>query len=242
MAVSNSIDFAETVQEIIVDARAELGIADDEEPLEAVDFEKGKRALNRMLKAWQADGVMIWTLTEGTLTLVQGQANYDFGESGDFTTRPFAIEDDMRINRGSIDLPMVRLSREEYKAIPNKTNEGYPTQWYYDRQRDSGVLSVWPAPDATAGTLKFTYRRVVMDLDDGADDFDVPQEWHEALVYGLAARLVGMYGMAGKAAAARVEQLAGAAYETVKGFDVGEGRGSVRINPSTYYRGSATNG
>lgn len=242
MAVSNSIDFLETAQQIVIDARAELGIAEDEEPLQAVDLEKGLRALNRMLKAWQADGVMIWTLTDGTLALVAGQADYDFGTGGDFTTRPFDIEDDMRINRGTNDLVMTRLSRDEYKAIPNKATAGYPTQWYYDRQRSGGVLSVWPAPDSAGGTLKFTYRRVVMDLDAGANDFDVPQEWMEALTYGLAARLVGIYGRAGKPAAARVEQFAAATYETVKGFDAGEGRGSIRISPSSFHRGAPNNG
>ncbi len=242
MAVSNSVDFLETAQQIIIDARAELGIADDEEPLENADLQKGLRALNRMLKAWQADGVMIWTLTEGTITLVQGQADYDFGAGGDFATRPFDIEDDMRINRGTIDLPMIRLSRDEYKAIPNKGTQGYSTQWYYDRQRAGGVLSVWPAPDVAAGTLKFTYRRVIMDVDSGANDFDVPQEWMEALTYGLAARLVGMYGMSGKPAAARVDQLAAATYQTVKGFDIGEGRGSIRINPTSYRRGAPNYG
>ena len=233
MAVSNSTDFSETAQQIIIDARNELGIANDEEPLEAVDLQKGLRALNRMLKAWQADGVMAWTLTEGSLVLTQGQAEYDFGSGGDFTTVPFDITD-ARMGRNSTDLPMTRLSREEYFALPNKMTEGYPTNYFYDRQRNSGKLYVWPAPDATTSTFKFTYRRIVMDLDNNSDDFDTPQEWTEALVFGLAARMVGMYGMSGKPAAQRVQALADATYSTVKGFDVGEGMGSVRINPAGY--------
>lgn len=230
MPVSNSIDFHETAQEIIQDALTELGVGADEEPLEAIDLERGIRALNRMLKAWQADGVMIWTYAEGELTTVLDQAGYTFGEGGDFDTVPFEILD-LRINRGGNDLPMNRLSREEYYALPNKTNRGYPTQFYYDRQRAGGTLYLWPTPDTGLGTLKFTYRRVIMDIDNGANDFDVPQEWHEALVFGLAKRLVGAYGMAGKAEAARVEQEAERSYMTVKGFDIGEGIGSIRVTP-----------
>lgn len=231
MAVSNSTDFHETAQQIIIDALGELGIANDEEPLEAVDLQKGLRALNRMFKAWQADGVMVWTLSSGTLSLVQGQEAYTFGAGGAFTSVPFEITE-MRINRSGNDLPMERLSRDDYFALPLKTTQGYPTQFYYDRQRSGGTLYLWPAPDAGVGTLKFSYSRIIMDVDDGANDFDLPQEWHEAVVYGLAARLVGNFGMAGKPAAARVEALAQSSYQTVKGFGLAEGMASVRVTPS----------
>jgi hypothetical protein len=230
MAVSNSTDFAQTAQEIIQDALTELGVGADEEPLEAMDLQRGIRALNRMLKAWQTDGVMIWTYAEGELTTVLDQPGYEFGAGGDFETVPFEIID-LRINRGGNDLPMHRLSREEYYALPNKTNRGYPTQFYYDRQRDSGMLYLWPAPDTQLGTLKFTYRRAIMDIDSGANDFDVPPEWMEALVFGLAKRLVGAYAKAGSADEARVEREAERAYMTVKGFDIGEGVGSVKVTP-----------
>jgi len=230
MAVSNSTNFNETAQEIITDALTELGVWAEEESLEAADLERGLRALNRMLKAWQAEGVMIWTYAEGQLTTVLEQASYEFGAGGDFTTVPFEILD-MRINRGGNDLPMNRLSREDYYALPNKTTSGYPTQFYYDRQRSSGMLYLWPTPDVSLGTLKFTYRRTIMDVDSGANDFDVPPEWMEALVFGLAKRLVGAYSMAGKPEAARVEQEAERTYLVVKGFDIGEGVGSIRVTP-----------
>lgn len=228
MAVSNSIDFTQTAQALIVDALAELGVLAEEEPLEAVDLNRGLRTLTRMLKAWQADGVMTWTLTDGTFALVTGQASYVIGAGGAFTTVPLEILD-MQINRGTNDLPMLRLSREEYRALPNKTTRGYPTQYYYDRQRAGGTLYVWPAPDTTAGTLKFTYRRIIMDMDAGPNNIDLPQEWHDAIVYGLASRLVGPYSMDGKPAAARVTAEAQRAYMVVKGFDVGEGKGSLSI-------------
>jgi hypothetical protein len=228
MAVSNSTDFTQTAQELIVDALAELGVLAEEEPLEATDLNRGLRIMTRMLKAWQADGVMAWTMTAGTLALVQGQASYAFGSGGDFTTVPLDIGD-MEINRGSNDLPMNRLSREEYRALPNKTTQGYPTQFYYDRQRTGGTLYVWPAPDATAGTLKFTYRRIIMDMDAGANNIDLPQEWHDAIVYGLAYRLVGPYSMDGKPTAARLKAEAERSYQVVKNFDVGEGKGSLSV-------------
>lgn len=231
MAVSSSIDFSLTAGDIIEEARRKLGIHADEEPLQAQELTTGLRTLNMMLKAWQADGVMCWTFAEGTITLVASDADYVIGSGGSFTTVPFDITS-MRITRSSIDLPMQRMSREDYYNLPNKTSTGYPTQFYYDRQRNGGTLFVWPAPDATAGTLKFTYRRIIMDLDASADDFDIPQEWYEAITYNLAVRLAPGVGVVGTEEFKLVKAEADRAYQVVKGWDVAEGHGVISILPA----------
>lgn len=231
MAVSNSTDFRLTAAELIEEARAKIGINADEEPLEAHELVRGLRTLTMMLKAWQSDGVMIWTFSEGAITLAQGDVDYVCGSGGDFITVPFEITD-MRINRGGNDIPMFQMSREEYYALPNKTTQGYPTQWYYDRQRDTGTVYVWPAPDVTGGTLKFTYRRIIMDIDAAPDDFDLPPEWHEAIVYNLADRFAENAGLTGTPSAKRVADRAAYAYQRVKDFDVGGGMGSISITPA----------
>lgn len=230
MTVSGSVDFNLSGNEIIIEARRKIGVHDDEEPLEAQDFLTGQRAMTMMLKTWQAEGVMCWTLTEGTLTLVASTESYLFGAGGAFTTVPLEITS-IRINRGSNDIPMLRLSREDYYDLPNKTNTGYPTQFYYDRQRSGGTLFVWPAPDASAGTLKFTYRRLIMDMDSSVDTPDVPQEWLDAMVYGLAKRLGENYGLTGTPDYQAVSAEAARTYLVVKGLDIGEGQGSIRILP-----------
>lgn len=229
MAVSNSIDYTRTGEQLVSDARRKLGIQAAEEPLQAHELSEGLNTLNMMLKTWAADGVMYWTMTEGTLTLVEGQASYSFASGGDFTTVPFDMMD-MRISRGSNDLQMAEMSREDYFALPNKTTEGYPTQWFYDRQRDTGTLYIWPTADASLGTLKFTYRRVVMDMDAGSNNIDLPQEWIEAIVYNLADRLADDYGID----APKVSAKAMAFYQVVRSFNVGEGRGSISFAPDSW--------
>lgn len=231
MAVSNSTDFSLTATQIVEEARSLLGINADEESLSATELTKGLRALNMMLKAWQADGVYLWTYTEGTLTLVQSQESYSFAAAGDFTTVPFDIVQ-MRITRNSTDLEMYELSREEYYRLPNKTNEGYPTQFFYDRQRSSGTLYVWPSPDSTAGTLKFTYRRIIMDLDASSDNMDLPQEWYQAVVYNLASNLIPRYGVQLTPEIQLVVAEAARSYGSMLGFDAGIGKGSIEILPA----------
>jgi hypothetical protein len=233
MAVSSSTDFALTAAELIEEARRKLGIHADEEALQAQELTTGLRALTMMLKSWQAEGVMAWTLTEGSFALVESDADYVVGSGGSFTTVPVDILD-MRITRSGTDLPMHRMSREEYYALPNKTSEGYPTCWFYDRQRTGGTIYVWPVPDSTGGTLKFTYRRRIMDMDASADDIDLPQEWHRAIVYNLAMELAPGAGVVGTEDFKLVAGIAAQSYQALKGFDTGEGMGSIRITPLGY--------
>jgi hypothetical protein len=229
MSVSGSTDNKSTAIDLIQDARALLGIHTEEEPMDENESEMGRRILTKMLKAWEADGVGATLLTEGSLTLVSSQASYLFGAGGDFTTVPFEIVS-ARIYRTS-DIPMWRLSREEYQRIPNKTATGYPTQFFYDRQRDNGSLYVWPTPDSSAGTFKFTYRRRIMDIDANADNFDLPPEWEEAITYNLAMRLQPTYGLSSSKSADDIRNMAKESYLLVKMWDTGAEEGSVYFSP-----------
>lgn len=67
MATSGSTDFNMTRNEIIQDAFLLIGVLGAEESLDASDQAIAARALNRMIKAWQAQGINIWRYQEGTL-------------------------------------------------------------------------------------------------------------------------------------------------------------------------------
>lgn len=234
MAVSGSTDFSLTANDVVVIALELLGTRAEEEPLTQIELDRGLRHMNMMLKGWEADGIMTWLKTEGALTLVQGTASYTFGAGGDFTTVPMDIEQ-IRITRTN-DLEMTRMSRPDYFSIPTKTTQGYPTQYYYDRQRDSGTLYIWPTADATLGTLKFTYRRRIMDMDASGNNFDLPQEWYLAITHGLAVMLAPIYGKTGTPRYEDVKAKAAAAYDSVKSFDQSEGEASIFVLPAQYPR------
>lgn len=231
MALSGSVDFSQTASSLIEDARRKLGVHADEEPLEAHELTTGLRTLNRMLKEWQADGVSISYITEGSLSLVAADKDYTFGSGGDFTTVPFEIESIRYRNSSGIDRPLFELSHDEYYELPNKTSSGEPNQWYYDRQRNGGTLYVWPVPSLSSGTLQFTYRRIVNDMDDTTNDLDLPQEWLDAVVYNLARKMMPEYGGAGTPEGQLVISEAMRCYDMVKGFDTGVGKGSISIMP-----------
>jgi hypothetical protein len=55
------------------------------------------------------------------------------------------------------DLLLWAISRDEYMAIPNKSQQARPTSFWIDRQVVP-VINVWPAPDAS-GPFEIRYRR-----------------------------------------------------------------------------------
>lgn len=172
-------------REIITDAFRKIGVTAHDEELQAHDAATGLRALNRLLKAWQNHGHLEWTIETQSIALVFG------AEQVLDPVRPIRVIS-ARIVRNGVEIPMVSLTRDEYDRLPQKSTIGTPTQYFYDRQREAARLYVWPT-SANGETLNITYEREVEDQTDLDAIADVPGEWLEALVYGLAARLADDY-------------------------------------------------
>lgn len=190
MATSGSSDLSQTSREIISQALyllQTIQLGSTPEPEEAAF---AKTALNQMVKTWGAAG-RLWLTEEGSVTLLAATASYALtGVRKVYQVR-------RRTTSGASDLEMTADSRSDYYARPNKTATGTPLSWFFDPQRTIKTLYVWPVPDATiaaAATLKYTYARYIEDVDALDDEPDVPQEWLEALTYGLAMRLGPPFG------------------------------------------------
>ena len=98
---------------------------------------------------------------------------------------------DAYIEYGSpaIDRIILPVSRTEYASYPNKTQQGFPTIFWFDRLL-SPTVTVWPVPDGNQTSLK--YYRVIRIQDanmNGTENVDIPPIWLEAMAYGLAERL-----------------------------------------------------
>ena len=75
-------NFELTRNEIIRTAFENCRAAIDGEELSAENLQKGARALNTLLKFWQAQGFHLWKLPEAWLFTNIGQAKYMLGENG----------------------------------------------------------------------------------------------------------------------------------------------------------------
>lgn len=96
-----------------------------------------------------------------------------------------------------VDVPLIRLSRTDFFTLSDKDTSGIPVNFYYDPQLTNTVLHVWPTANATFAknsTLQLLIKKPFDDMDNANDDFEFPQEWYEAIVYGLAERIAPMIG------------------------------------------------
>jgi hypothetical protein len=228
MAVSSSTDLKSTGTEFVTNARRLLGISAEEESLQSHELTTGLYFLSVMLKDWQSDPDLGTHLeTEGSLTLSDSDGSYTFQAAGDFTTVPFEIKQIRISHDGGNEIEMTRISREDYYRLPSRTTEGFPTQWFYDRQRDGGTLYIWPEPDDALYDLTFTYRRRIMDMDAGTDNIDLPPEWEWAVVTNLAKTMIPIYARAGTPEAMQVVVDAETSLAKLKAFDIANDGGSV---------------
>jgi hypothetical protein len=123
MTTSGSRDFNLDVAEAIEEAYERIGL----EMRTGYDAKTARRSMNLMFAEWANRGLNLWTVTEDTLTVTQGVSEYTLGTD---------VVDilDMALRRDGVDLEMERISRSDYLDFPNKTDQGRPSQFYFDRQ------------------------------------------------------------------------------------------------------------
>ena len=91
-----------------------------------------------------------------------------------------------RVDSDANETPIELISRSQYLAINNKTNEGPVNSVYYDNQLTTGQFYVWPEPSDVQEFLRMTSRRPISDVDSLAHNVEVPPEFLLALEYNLA--------------------------------------------------------
>jgi hypothetical protein len=98
------------------------------------------------------------------------------------------------LNGVSTDRIIWPLSTFEYAAMPNKTQEGPPTSYWYDR-KITPTIKLWPVPDdAATYTLKLRVCRQIQDVTiPGGVTLDLPYRWLDVFVADLAYRLARIY-------------------------------------------------
>jgi hypothetical protein len=200
MATSGSTDFSTTRASLVKSALRVIGVVAQGESPTTTQSDEANEALNMLIKAWQADGMPLWAIKEYSITPIDGTASYEIGVGKAVNTaKPLRITQAFFKMATGVDVPMTALTRDEYNRLGNKTSTGQPIQYYYDVQNMSGTLYVFPVPDAvaSAGTnrIRIVYQRPYEDMDADANEFDFPQEWFQALKFGLAEVLAPEYGV-----------------------------------------------
>lgn len=188
-----------TAQDIVKEALRKIGVVAIDEDMTADQGADGLRALQRFLSSLQNREVEFYRDATINITLTTALS---YAVSG----VPKAVRN-ARVVRGAIETPMTEMTRQEYDDLPVKTSTGFPTTFYYDRDRLAGTIYIWPPLAAANGEiLRLTVETKVTTPAALSDTVDIPEEWEDAVVYGLADRLADDYGVDNPKVTARAER------------------------------------
>lgn len=174
MTTSGTKTFTLDVADLIEEAYERIG----QEVTTGYDAKTARRSLNLMISEWSNRGVHLWTVKQEILPLVQGEAQYAL---------PASVVDilDMVLRRDGVDIDMNRISRTEYLNVPNKDQQGRPSQFYFER-KIAPVINLWQTPDRSTDKLVFYSVNRIDDAGNFTNTVEVPFRFYPALVAGLA--------------------------------------------------------
>lgn len=176
-ATSFNLDLSSLVEEAFERCGAEMR--------SGYDLRTARRSLNLLLIEWANRGLNLWTVEQGEIALLPGQAEYPLPEDTvdllDHVVRQY------NGTRNQTDITISRISSTTYSTIPNKLTQGRPIQVWVDRQINPRIF-IWPTPEGPDGTYTMVYWRLrrMQDAGSGVNTQDIPFRFLTCLVAGLA--------------------------------------------------------
>jgi hypothetical protein len=135
MSTTGTTSFNLDVNDLIEEAFERCG----KELRTGYDFRTARRSLNLLTIEWANRGINLWTVEQGVIPMVTGQAMYPYpADTIDL------MDMVIRQNNGTsnqIDINISRIAEPTYMSIPNKLTQGRPIQVYINRQSGQENLS-----------------------------------------------------------------------------------------------------
>jgi hypothetical protein len=131
------------------------------------------------------------------------------------------------VQSGGNEIPIRVESRDGYTTIPNKTLQSSANLVYYQKNRATGTLYVWPTGTTNEVTLIITTHRPIQDFDEAGNNPDLPKEWILALKCQLGVLLAPKFK--GGVVPADIKIIADQFLASLVSFD--EERTSIFISP-----------
>lgn len=147
------------------------------------DLKTARRSLELITLEWVNRGLNLWTVAEGSITLVVGTKTYSLADDA-----VDVLDATIRSGTGqtTTDFTLTRLSVSTYAQTSNKSTQSRPTSFYVDRQ-NRGTVTLYPVPNDATETFTYWYVRRIEDL--GANNLnnnDMPERALPALIAALA--------------------------------------------------------
>jgi len=237
MATSGTSTFESSfsIDEIIEEAYERIG----QQPMSGQEMKSARRSLNIMFQEWANRGLHYWEVGNNSITLVDGQSTYTmYRSTADGTsdaTAVYGVDDVLEAayrNSSSVDFPLTKISRSQYQALSNKTDEGTPTQYFVQRFIDKVTLTLYLTPGSTeaGNTINYYYVKRIQDAGAYTNEADVPYRFVPCMVSGLS------YYLSQKFAPQRTQELKLLYEDELQRALAEDGSpSSTYISPKTYY-------
>ena len=227
MSTSGTTAFNLTIEEIIDEAFNRCGVR----PNSGNDLRKARRNLNVLFSDWGNRGVHLWKVELDEIALVAGQAEYTCNSDVSDVLEAFvSTTGGGNDTANTQDVSLTKVDRSNYAALPNKLNQGQPSQYYVDRQTTPKIY-LYQAPDASTYTyVKFYVVKRIEDAGAYSNNPDAVFRFLPCMIAGLAYYLSFQY------AADRVPLLK-QTYEDemIRALDEDGQRTSLYVSPMTYF-------
>jgi hypothetical protein len=117
-----------------------------------------RRSLNLLTVEWANRGINLWTIEQGQIDLVTGQAIYAI-PTNTIDLLDHVVRQNNGVQSTQVDLNITRISESTYSTIPNKLTQGRPIQVWLNRQtgQSNAVATVLDGSiSATATSITVT--------------------------------------------------------------------------------------
>jgi len=180
-----------SISDIVEEAYERIGIVG----VSGHQLKTARRSLNILFQEWANRGLHYWEVGNNSITLVDGQSTYTmYRSTTDGTsdaTAVYGVDDILEAsyrNSSSVDFPLTKISRSEYQALSNKTDNGTPTQYFVQRFIDKVTITLYITPGSTeaGNTINYYYVKRIQDAGAYTNEADVPYRFVPCMVSGLA--------------------------------------------------------
>lgn len=201
MTTSGTTLYQLTRNEIITSAAEALGVLADGQSLSATQVLRGAEYLNRWLTAHRPDFVISKRKTY-SFSPTDGDSSYEIGIGKTLDTAyPTKLLQAWSIDTASSNesrIQMDVISDYNFNLLPLSTSSGQPIQITYQQLVNYGVLQIWPVPNSYVEdnvVVYISYEAPTEIFGASTDTLDLPEEWYEAVIRGVAALWAPAWGV-----------------------------------------------
>ena len=181
MATSGTTTFDLDIDDIIEEAYERCGVRTNS----GYNIKSARRSLNILFSEWGNRGVHLWKVVLKEQLLTAGTATYNTPQDCSDVLEAY-VSTAQTVTETTNDISLDKIDRSAYAALPNKGQQGQPSQYYVDRQTNPKI-SLYLTPDCAQYIyLKYYYISRIQDAGDYNDQANVPYRFLPCMISGLA--------------------------------------------------------